>query len=108
MSMLLLPRLQLLEVELGSMKQISHEREPQTTKAYLQLLALQNVTIGTSRLARAARYGSIQATGSKLGLKERIDFGICGKTISDMHTASKVLPYPSSSRQVCVVHDLRV
>jgi hypothetical protein len=68
--MLLLPRLQLLEVELDSMKQISHEREPHTTKAYLQLLALQNVTISTSRLAGAARDGGIQATGSKLGLKK--------------------------------------
>lgn len=49
----------------------------ETKDAYLELLALKNVTIGTSRLTWPAADGSIKTTGSELAVEQRVDFGLC-------------------------------
>lgn len=66
-----------LHVELGRKQ---HQRRPLQSPsnekpAHLQLLALENVTIGASRLAGAGRDGSVEASGLELGLEEGVDLG---------------------------------
>jgi len=49
---------------------------PDLSQVELKLLALKNVAIGATRLARTAGDGSVQTTSSKLSLEERVNFGI--------------------------------
>ena len=42
----------------------------------LELLALENVTVGAARLSRSGRDGSVETTGLELGLEEGVDLGL--------------------------------